>query len=119
MSLILPPDLPARGTLSTEGLPVFAPGERLPDGTLRLRIAILNLMPNKSQTEAQLLRLVGATPYAVEPILFSPASHRSNHRTTPQAHLQAFYHPFPRIQHEHFDGLIITGAPVEHLPFDL
>lgn len=114
MSLILPPDLPARQTLLEEGLRIFEPSY---NGS-RLRVAILNLMPNKSQTEAQLLRLLGGTSYAVEPDFFYPATHHSNFRTTSEAHLRAFYTPFPRIQHEHYDGLVVTGAPVEHLPFE-
>jgi len=118
MPLILPIQLPARQTLLSEGLALHAPGEGLPVGMRALRIAILNLMPNKSQTEAQLLRLLGGARWLVEPTFFYPATHRSNFRSTPEEHLRAFYRDFPALRGEDFDGLVVTGAPVEHLPFE-
>jgi homoserine O-succinyltransferase len=81
-----------------------------------LRIAVLNLMPTKMQTEMQLLRLIGNTPLQVDVTLLHPESHRATH--TPDEHLERFYRGFSAIRKERFDGLIITGAPVETMEFE-
>jgi homoserine O-succinyltransferase len=81
-----------------------------------LRIAILNLMPNKAVTETQLLRLLGNTPIQVDVTLLHPGSHVSKH--TPPEYLASFYRSFDDVRDERFDGLIITGAPVEQLEFN-
>jgi homoserine O-succinyltransferase len=81
-----------------------------------LRIAVLNLMPTKIVTETQLLRLLGNTPLQVDITFIRMGSHES--RNTPSEHLDAFYEPLDRVLHERFDGLVITGAPVETLPFE-
>jgi homoserine O-succinyltransferase len=81
-----------------------------------LRIAILNLMPTKIDTETQLLRLLGSTALQVEVTLLHMGSHTS--RNTPAAHLAAFYATFDQVHDHKFDGLVITGAPVEKLPFE-
>ena len=81
-----------------------------------LKIAILNLMPTKDVTETQLLRLLGNTPLQVEITLLTMASHESSH--TSREYLDAFYHTFESVQNQKFDGLIITGAPVENLQFE-
>lgn len=81
-----------------------------------LRIAILNLMPTKETTETQLLRLIGNTPLQVEVVLLHPRTHTS--KNTSAEHLESFYKTFDEIAHLYFDGMIITGAPVEHLPFE-
>ena len=81
-----------------------------------LKIAILNLMPTKIATETQLLRLLGNTAIQVELTLARTASHQS--KNTPEEHLLTFYQTFDQIRDQKFDALIITGAPVEHLPFE-
>src|SRR5690606_14405024 len=81
-----------------------------------LRIVILNLMPTKETTETQLLRLLSNTPLQIEVTLLHPETHRS--KNTSAEHLEMFYKTFQDIRHERYDGLIITGAPVEHLPFE-
>ncbi|MBP0990267.1 MAG: homoserine O-succinyltransferase [Oscillospiraceae bacterium] len=81
-----------------------------------LRIAILNLMPKKIETETQLLRLLGNSPLQIEIELLQTASYTS--KNTPSEHLLKFYKTFDEIKNEKFDGLIITGAPIEHLEFE-
>lgn len=80
-----------------------------------LRIALLNLMPRKIQTETQFARLIGSTPLQIELTLVRMSEHQS--RNTSAAHMESFYIPFSEARTRRFDGLIITGAPVEHLPF--
>ncbi len=80
-----------------------------------LRIALLNLMPKKIQTETQFARLIGATPLQIEFTLIRMSEHQT--KTTNNDHMQSFYRPFSEIRDEKFDGLIITGAPIEHLEF--
>ena len=81
-----------------------------------LRIALLNLMPKKIQTENQFARLIGATPLQIEFSLLRMSDHQS--RNTAADHLESFYRPFEDVTEEKFDGLIITGAPIEHLDFE-
>ena len=81
-----------------------------------LQILLLNLMPTKIDTETQLARLLGNTPLQVELEFIHTRSHQS--KNTPQEHLFSFYKTFDEVQHRKFDGLIITGAPVEQLPFE-
>lgn len=81
-----------------------------------LRIAILNLMPTKIVTETQILRLIGNSPLQVDVVLLHPKSHVS--KNTPQEHLIQFYRHFDDVKDQKFDGLIITGAPVETLEFE-
>ncbi len=81
-----------------------------------LRIAILNIMPTKEQTETQLLRLLANSPLLIEVVLLRPAPHRS--KNTPEEYLETFYKTFEEVKNERFDGLIITGAPVEKIPFE-
>jgi homoserine O-succinyltransferase len=81
-----------------------------------LKILIVNLMPKKIETETQFARLLGNTPLQVEPTLLHTSSHQS--KNVAEEHLLAFYKTFKDVKHENFDGMIITGAPVEHLPFE-
>ncbi|MEL6985183.1 MAG: homoserine O-succinyltransferase, partial [Actinomycetota bacterium] len=81
-----------------------------------LRIALLNLMPKKIETETQFSRLVGATPLQIQLSLIRMTEHRS--KNTPASHLDQFYRTFEEVADERFDGLIITGAPIETLPFE-
>lgn len=116
MPVNIPHNLPARSVLETENVFVMS-DERAQHQDIRpLRIAILNLMPMKIATETHLLRLLGNTPLQVEISLLHMSSHES--RNTPPEHMKAFYRTFEDVQDEWFDGLIITGAPVERLPFE-
>jgi homoserine O-succinyltransferase len=116
MPVKIPDSLPATGIL--EGENIFVMGEqRARQQDIRpLRIAILNLMPTKIATETQLLRLLGNSPLQVEIELLHMASHDS--RNTPSGHLLEHYLTFPEVRDQTFDGLVITGAPVENLPFE-
>ena len=110
-------DLPARKFLENENIFVMT-YERAESQDVRpLRVAVLNLMPNKIDTETQLLRLIGNTPLQVEIVFLTTASYVSKH--TPEAHLKSFYKTFDEIcaSGEKFDGLIVTGAPVERMDF--
>ena len=81
-----------------------------------LQIALLNLMPNKVRTETQFARLIGATPLQIELTLIRMSEHTP--KNTSAEHMEAFYRPFPELAGEKFDGLIVTGAPIELLPFE-
>ncbi|MDJ0949047.1 MAG: homoserine O-succinyltransferase [Alphaproteobacteria bacterium] len=116
MSITLPAGLPAASVLRREGLFVSeAPGGQGPS-LPHLRIALLNLMPTKAATETQIARLIGSAPFHVDLTLFTPPSYAP--KTTPIAHLETYYTPWSEIAPRRFDGLIITGAPVETLPFE-
>ena len=81
-----------------------------------LQIGLLNLMPKKISTETQFARLIGATPLQIQLTLLRMTEHRS--KTTSMEHMEAFYEPFQNVKDRKFDGLIVTGAPIEHLPFE-
>ncbi|QSZ27833.1 homoserine O-succinyltransferase [Aceticella autotrophica] len=116
MPINIPDNLPAFEILTNENIFVMSE-ERASHQDIRpLKIAILNLMPTKIATETQLLRLIGNTPIQVNITLFYPVSHIPKH--TPANHLVNFYKSFYDIKNEKFDGLIITGAPVEQLDFE-
>lgn len=115
MPIKIPDLLPARRTLETEGVMVMGEGDAVRQDIRPLRIGLLNLMPNKIATEVQLARLLGATPLQVELTLVRITDHVS--RNTSEDHMAAFYRPWAEVRHEHFDGFVVTGAPVEHLPF--
>lgn len=116
MPIKIPADLPAHATLASENIFVMT-DERASKQDIRpLEIAIVNLMPTKIATETQLLRLLGNSPIQVNITLLRTAAHES--RNTPIQHLERFYKTFAEISHRSFDGMIITGAPVEHLPFE-
>jgi homoserine O-succinyltransferase len=113
MAVIAPAGLPAIRILADEQAPVFARNGWVKGS---LQVGIVNLMPTKVATETQLLRLLGHSPLAVEVTLLRMESHRS--RNTPEEHLAAYYQTYSEVKDNHFDGLIITGAPVENLPFE-
>ncbi len=115
MCLFLPDKLPASDVLRTEGLDVSGLTERQMPGE-RLRIAMLNLMPNKMETELQFSRALAKTGFSVELILLKPATHVC--KTACPGHLDAFYKTWDEVRHEPLNGLIITGAPIETLPFE-
>lgn len=116
MPIKIPRELPAFNVLSNENIFVMN-DERAGGQDIRpLKIAILNLMPKKIQTENQLLRYLSNTPLQVEITLIETESYRGKH--TPAEHMERFYSYFDDIKNEKFDGLVITGAPVEQLEFN-
>ncbi|NLU36067.1 MAG: homoserine O-succinyltransferase [Clostridiales bacterium] len=116
MPVKIPDNLPAAQILHDENIFVMTEKRATSQDIRPLKIAILNLMPTKVVTETQLLRLIGNTPLQVDVVLLHMESHVS--KNTSAEHLTAFYRTFSDVKDETFDGLIITGAPVEHLPFE-
>jgi homoserine O-succinyltransferase len=116
MPIRIPDLLPAKEVLKNENIFVMDEERAIHQDIRPLKIAILNLMPTKIATETQLMRLLGNTALQVDATLVRLSSHES--KNTPEEHLQAFYKTFDEIRNERFDGMIITGAPVEHLEFD-
>ncbi len=116
MPVNIPRDLPARRLLEEENIFVMTDGRAVHQDIRPLRIVILNIMPTKIQTETQLLRLLGNTPLQVEITLLRMDSHES--KNTSAEHLSAFYTTFDEIRDRKFDGLLVTGAPVENLEFE-
>ena len=115
MPVCIPDALPAAKTLASENIFVMTRERSAHQDIRPLHIAVLNLMPTKEATETQLLRLIGNTPLQVRVTLLRTATYESQH--TPQAHLATFYRTFEEARGERFDGLIITGAPVEQMEF--
>ena len=115
MPIKIPADLPAFDVLTNEGVMVMSPDQAARQDIRPLRIGLLNLMPKKIQTENQFARLIGATPLQIELSLIRMSEHRT--RNTAAEHMAEFYRPFQEIKDQKFDGLIITGAPIEHLDF--
>ena len=116
MPIKIPSGLPARKTLETEGILVIGEKRASRQDIRPLQIAILNLMPEKIKTETQLARVLGSSPLQVEMTLIALETHKP--KTTPKQHLLDFYRPFSEVQELRFDGLIVTGAPIEKLPFE-
>lgn len=116
MPIKVPNDLPAAAKLREEGVRVIDEAEALRQDIRPLQIALLNLMPEKPKTETQLARLLGATPLQVELTLLTTSTYRGTN--TPLSHLQSFYRTWEDVRGRRFDGLIVTGAPVEMLPFE-
>ena len=118
MPVTLPETLPAYEILSREGVMVMSPGRAASQDIRPLRIGLLNLMPKKIQTENQFARLIGATPLQIDFQLIRITSHQA--KNTAAEHMETFYRPFEEVEAtgEKFDGLIITGAPIEKIPFE-
>ncbi len=116
MPIRIPNDLPAVKTLLDENIFVMTETRAITQDIRPLKILLLNLMPKKIETETQLSRLLGNSPLQVELELIHTKSHKS--KNTPAEHLLAFYKTFDDVKHRTFDGLIITGAPVENMPFE-
>jgi homoserine O-succinyltransferase len=116
MPIRVPAALPAIEVLRAEGVMVMDETTAARQDIRPLRVALLNLMPLKVQTETQFARLIGATPLQIELTLLRMSEHRS--RNTAAEHLDAFYRPVSAVAEERFDGLVVTGAPIEHLPFE-
>ena len=116
MPIKIPNSLPARKILEEENIFVMTETRARTQDVRPLRIALLNLMPTKIVTETQLSRLLGNTPLQVELTLVQVETHVS--KNTPEEHMLSFYKPFSQIAEENFDGMVITGAPVEKLDFE-
>ena len=116
MPIRIPNDLPAVKTLEGENIFVMTETRAITQDIRPLKILVLNLMPKKIETETQLSRILGNTPLQVELELIHTKSHRS--KNTSAEHLLAFYKTFDDVKDQNFDGMIITGAPVEQMPFE-
>ena len=116
MPIKIPNQLPATQTLHEENIFVITETRATTQDIRPLRIVMLNLMPQKITTETQIARLIGNTPLQVELELLQTATHQSKH--TSAEHMLSFYKVFDDIKDQNFDGMIITGAPVENLPFE-
>ena len=115
MPIKIPLNLPAFEILKREGVMVMSEKEADRQDIRPLKIALLNLMPMKIQTETQFARLIGSTPLQIELTLVNMSNYIS--KNAPALHMESFYKKFSAISHEKFDGFLITGAPVEHLEF--
>lgn len=116
MPIKIPNDLPAVKTLNDENIFVMTETRAITQDIRPLKILLLNLMPKKIETETQLSRLLGNSPLQVDLELIHTKSHKS--KNTSAEHLFAFYKTFDDVKHRTFDGMIITGAPVENMPFE-
>jgi homoserine O-succinyltransferase len=116
MPIKIPDSLPAKEVLNRENIFTMDESVAFRQDIRPIRIVILNLMPTKETTETQILRLLGNTPLQVDFVLLHPKSHTS--KNTSAEHLDAFYQTFEDIQRQSFDGMIITGAPVELFEFE-
>ncbi len=116
MPIRIPNDLPARKVLEREGVNLMTEATASRQDIRPLRLALLNLMPEKIKTETQFARLIGATPLQVELHLIRVGSHTP--KNTPQEHMIAFYEAWEDVRGQKFDGFITTGAPIEQMPFE-
>ena len=116
MPIKIPDNLPARRILDQEGVPLIRENDAMRQDIRPVRIALLNLMPEKIKTETQIARVVGSTPLQVELSLLTTATYTPTN--TSAEHMLAFYKPWTEVADETFDGLIITGAPVEEIDFE-
>ena len=116
MPIRIPNELPATRVLTEENIFVMTETRAMTQDIRPLKLLLLNLMPTKIATETQLSRLLSNTPLQVELELICPAGHVP--KNTPQEHMLAFYQHFADVKDRNFDGMVITGAPVEHLPFE-
>jgi homoserine O-succinyltransferase len=116
MPIRIPDTLPAVSVLEQENIFIMKEERAAHQDIRPLRIVILNLMPKKIETETQLLRLLGNSPLQVDVDLMQVSSHQS--KNTPAEHLLHFYRTFRQLEDQRFDGMIITGAPVEQMPFE-
>ena len=116
MPIKIPNDLPAVSTLADENIFVMTETRAITQDIRPLKILLLNLMPKKIETETQISRLLGNSPLQVDLEFLHTQSHKS--KNTPEEHLFTFYKTFDEVRDRTFDGMIITGAPVEHLEFE-
>ncbi len=116
MPIKIPNLLPATQVLLNENIFVMTETRAMTQDIRPLKILMLNLMPQKIVTETQIARVIGNTPLQVELELLQTATHKPTH--TSEEHMLAFYKTFDEVKHKKYDGMIITGAPVEHLKFE-
>jgi homoserine O-succinyltransferase/O-acetyltransferase len=116
MPIRIPDNLPARKTLEHEGVLVMDSSRAARQDIRPLQIGLLNLMPNKERTETQFSRLIGATPLQVDLTLVRVTDHQS--KNTSEDYLKTFYSTWEQVRAHKFDGFIVTGAPIAHLPFE-
>ncbi len=116
MPIKIPRGLPAAKTLREENIFVMDTERAMSQDIRPLRIAILNLMPTKISTETQLARLLGNTPLQIEPELITVSGRTP--KNTSLEHMLSFYKKFDEVKNEYFDGMVITGAPVEQMPYE-
>lgn len=116
MPIRVPNTLPAIEILQKENIFVMDEARAITQDIRELKIVIMNLMPKKQETEVQLIRLLSNTPLQIDLTLLSPSTHESKH--TSREYLENFYTTFDKIKHKKYDGMIITGAPVEQMPFE-
>ena len=116
MPIKIPETLPAYDVLTSEGVMVMSEDRAARQDIRPLQIALLNLMPKKAETETQYARVIGSTPLQIDLTLLRMSEHET--RNTSAKHMEAFYTPFGAARDRKFDGLIITGAPIEHLEFE-
>lgn len=115
MPIRIPNNLPAKSILERENIFIMDENRAYSQDIRPLKIALINLMPTKINTETQLSRLLGNTPLQVELDLIQMSSHKS--KNTSRKHLSSFYKTYDSIKNNYYDGMIITGAPIENLPF--
>jgi homoserine O-succinyltransferase len=116
MPIRIPDHLPARVTLEKEGVVVMDASRSARQDIRPLQIGLLNLMPNKERTETQFARLIGSTPLQIDLTLVRITEHQSKH--TSEEYLNTFYSTWESVRERKFDGFIVTGAPIAHIPFD-
>lgn len=116
MPIRIPDDLPAREVLEKEGVAVMDSSRASRQDIRPLQVGLLNLMPNKERTETQFARLIGATPLQIDLTLVRISDHQS--KNTSEEYLNSFYQKWEDIRSRKFDGFIVTGAPIAHLPFE-
>ncbi len=116
MPIKIPANLPAFDILDREGVLIIKDDDATRQDIRPLRIALLNLMPEKIKTETQIARVLGISPLQVEMTLVAPTNYVP--KNTSREHMLDFYHPWSDIQEQKFDGLIVTGAPIEKMPFE-
>ena len=116
MPINIPDNLPAFDILASENIFVMSSSRATTQDIRPLKLAILNLMPTKITTETQILRMIGNTPIQIDITLLQTATHESTH--IDHRHMDAFYRTWKDIRNQFYDGLIITGAPVENMSFE-
>ncbi len=116
MPIRIPDHLPARQTLEAEGVVVMDSSRAARQDIRPLQIGLLNLMPNKQRTETQFARLIGSTPLQIDMTLVRITEHQSKH--TSEDYLNTFYSTWEEVRERKFDGFIVTGAPIAHIPFE-
>ena len=116
MPIVIPKDIPAYDILDQENIFVMSNTRALSQDIRPIEILILNLMPTKIETETQILRLLANSPLQINPTFMNTESYKSKHIS--QEHLERFYKTFSEIKNNYYDGMIITGAPVEKMEYD-